>query len=208
MIRWTGLAPWEFESPFPGSLTSTFLVSTPKPHASGHQASAGHAFSGPMTPLMGVRHKPVERCAQQRPQRLPNFHSQPFKKSPSLPNWSISFTQFQGVGGGKSRSVFRAVSWETWKNESNGSKNNHEKKMYPFPSFRAPHTHTPLPLFYLLLLSYQKWCECGDVVSCLSVSTLAHFVTTTTKSAPSARCFSDKGGIVTKWNTVDESFCR
>ena len=26
MIRWTGLAPWEFESPFPGSLTSTFLT--------------------------------------------------------------------------------------------------------------------------------------------------------------------------------------
>ena len=26
MIRWTGLAPWEFELPFPGSLTSTFLV--------------------------------------------------------------------------------------------------------------------------------------------------------------------------------------
>jgi len=25
MIRWTGLAPWEFEVPFPGSLTSTFL---------------------------------------------------------------------------------------------------------------------------------------------------------------------------------------
>ena len=25
MIRWTGLAPWEFEYPFPGSLTSTFL---------------------------------------------------------------------------------------------------------------------------------------------------------------------------------------
>ena len=24
MIRWTGLAAWEFESPFPGSLTSTF----------------------------------------------------------------------------------------------------------------------------------------------------------------------------------------
>ena len=28
MIRWTDLAPWEFEYPFPGSLTSTFLVST------------------------------------------------------------------------------------------------------------------------------------------------------------------------------------
>jgi len=25
MIRWTGLAPWEFELPFPGSLASTFL---------------------------------------------------------------------------------------------------------------------------------------------------------------------------------------
>jgi len=25
MNRWTGLAPWEFEFPFPGSLTSTFL---------------------------------------------------------------------------------------------------------------------------------------------------------------------------------------
>jgi len=24
MITWTGLAPWEFEFPFPGSLTSTF----------------------------------------------------------------------------------------------------------------------------------------------------------------------------------------
>ena len=26
MIWWTGLAPWEFEVPFPGSLISTFLV--------------------------------------------------------------------------------------------------------------------------------------------------------------------------------------
>jgi len=25
MIRWSGLAPWEFEFPFPGSLTSNFL---------------------------------------------------------------------------------------------------------------------------------------------------------------------------------------
>ena len=25
-IWWTGLAPWEFGSPFPGSLTSTFLA--------------------------------------------------------------------------------------------------------------------------------------------------------------------------------------
>ena len=27
MIWWTGLAPWEFEFPFPGSLTYTFLGS-------------------------------------------------------------------------------------------------------------------------------------------------------------------------------------
>ena len=27
MSRWTGLAPWEFEFPLPGSLTSTFLES-------------------------------------------------------------------------------------------------------------------------------------------------------------------------------------
>ena len=26
MIRWTGLAPWEFEVPFPGSLTSTIFT--------------------------------------------------------------------------------------------------------------------------------------------------------------------------------------
>jgi hypothetical protein len=26
MIRWTGLAPWEFKSSFPGSLASTFLA--------------------------------------------------------------------------------------------------------------------------------------------------------------------------------------
>ena len=28
MIRWTGLAPWEFEIPFSGSLTSTFQHTT------------------------------------------------------------------------------------------------------------------------------------------------------------------------------------
>jgi len=28
IIKWTGLAPWEFEFPFPGSLTSTFLDGT------------------------------------------------------------------------------------------------------------------------------------------------------------------------------------
>jgi len=32
MIRWTGLAPWEFEFPVPGSLTSTFLAIPPLLH--------------------------------------------------------------------------------------------------------------------------------------------------------------------------------
>ena len=31
MIWWTGLAPWEFEFRFPGSLTSTFLAGRRKP---------------------------------------------------------------------------------------------------------------------------------------------------------------------------------
>ena len=38
MIRWTGLAPWEFEFPFQGSLTSTFL-----------------GVQGPSAPEMGQR---------------------------------------------------------------------------------------------------------------------------------------------------------
>jgi len=35
MIRWTGLAPWEFESTFPSDLTSTFLDPGHTPHGKG-----------------------------------------------------------------------------------------------------------------------------------------------------------------------------
>ena len=35
MVRWTGLAPWEFEFPFPGSLTYTFLASQTRAGSSG-----------------------------------------------------------------------------------------------------------------------------------------------------------------------------
>jgi len=38
MIRWTGLAPWEFDFPFPGSLTSTFLAPATS-HGENRQAS-------------------------------------------------------------------------------------------------------------------------------------------------------------------------
>ena len=44
MIRWTGLAPWEFEFPFPGSLTSTFLVPVP---TTSPQSGIKSSFSGP-----------------------------------------------------------------------------------------------------------------------------------------------------------------
>jgi len=40
MIRWTGLAPWEFEFPFPGSLISTSLmVVTKSPLSAGHDTA-------------------------------------------------------------------------------------------------------------------------------------------------------------------------
>ena len=37
MISWTGLAPWKVEFPFPGSLTSTFLVMDVEGVALGHR---------------------------------------------------------------------------------------------------------------------------------------------------------------------------
>ena len=40
MIGWTGLAPWEFEFPFPGSLTSTFLPCCAE-HAAGAALARG-----------------------------------------------------------------------------------------------------------------------------------------------------------------------
>ena len=43
MIRWTGLAPWEFEFPFSGSLTFTFLKLQENPgrSASGRRGTRG-----------------------------------------------------------------------------------------------------------------------------------------------------------------------
>ena len=77
MIRWSGLAPWEFEFPFPGSLTSTFLVCSPL-------CDSGCGFS----PGQGVRFSSAmrtEQISQSRPysQRntphLSNFHVEPPK---------------------------------------------------------------------------------------------------------------------------------
>ena len=41
MIRWTGLLPWEFEFPFPGSLTSTFPAVQAKDGRTGLHWAAG-----------------------------------------------------------------------------------------------------------------------------------------------------------------------
>jgi len=48
MIRWTGLAPWEFEFPFPGSLASTFLSIRIFPLAGGPDA---HELCGECTQM-------------------------------------------------------------------------------------------------------------------------------------------------------------
>jgi hypothetical protein len=46
-IRWTGLVPWDFESPFSGSLISTFLViSSEKVHSSHINHAPVHASHG------------------------------------------------------------------------------------------------------------------------------------------------------------------
>jgi len=62
MIWWTGLAPWKFEFPFPGSLTSTFLrpldaklalptFKIPSHHSTVHFSGAALDFSGINTRL-------------------------------------------------------------------------------------------------------------------------------------------------------------
>ena len=54
MIRWTGLAPWELEFPFPRSLTSTFLT------GGGGGWDGGDADH--RCPVAGVRPPTVERA--------------------------------------------------------------------------------------------------------------------------------------------------
>ena len=56
MIRWIGLAPWEFEFPSPGSLTSTFLVISPQlaggAGGGGAKGASGDAPDGPRPSLL------------------------------------------------------------------------------------------------------------------------------------------------------------
>ena len=47
VVRWTGLAPWEFEFPFPGSLTSTFLQKQEGSHVSYQEGGGGFRMPPP-----------------------------------------------------------------------------------------------------------------------------------------------------------------
>jgi len=49
-IRWSGLAPWEFEFPFPSSLASTFLVIYFEPYPSGAGATRARASAAHLSP--------------------------------------------------------------------------------------------------------------------------------------------------------------
>ena len=50
MIRWTGLAPWDFESTFPGSLASTLLAPS-----RAQRSKKLYPSSSPLTPLRATR---------------------------------------------------------------------------------------------------------------------------------------------------------
>jgi len=51
MIRWTGLAPWEFALPFPSRLTSTFLESDGHPWYKGYLKLRTRTAPGPYSRL-------------------------------------------------------------------------------------------------------------------------------------------------------------
>jgi len=52
IIRWTGLAPWEFDFPFPGSLTSTFLNPNPGGRGALLQRQLGDGANLPQVHLL------------------------------------------------------------------------------------------------------------------------------------------------------------
>ena len=70
MIKWTGLAPWEFEFIFPSSLTSTFLVFVMK-----LSSGVGRARPGPNTGFPGE----VETRGFIMSDNPPDKHSQRFR---------------------------------------------------------------------------------------------------------------------------------
>ena len=57
MMRWTGLSPWEFEFPFPDSLTSAFLSS----HSLGMQSRSSGRDYRKVTPQSSYRGTSLKR---------------------------------------------------------------------------------------------------------------------------------------------------
>ena len=58
MVKWTGLAPWGFEYPFPGSLTSTFLVAAANPQTSDPECAPSRhpRFAWDVEPVLSLNH--------------------------------------------------------------------------------------------------------------------------------------------------------
>ena len=98
MIRWTGLAPWEFESPFPGSLTSTFL---PQDQHFGIEHSFLASTQRSTSPPAGGEVK-VYEPGREAPSATTRERS-------SAPPFSTTVVAPQGVTGPRSQSV---LSWE------------------------------------------------------------------------------------------------
>jgi len=64
MIRWTGLAPWKFEFPFPSSLTSTFLEHGNMRIVGQHRAgrvTRGNRLGAKLDGLVPIRANPNPR---------------------------------------------------------------------------------------------------------------------------------------------------
>jgi len=79
MIRWTGLAPWDFEFPFPGSLTSTFLRSH-LPYASALSVSVEITFQHPSTVLRVTCTIPYRGTSLIRNRCPPGPYSRPMSR--------------------------------------------------------------------------------------------------------------------------------
>ena len=82
MIRWTGLAPWEFEFPFPGSLTSTFLVSS-----GGRGCEVAHGDGAVLLQIDGVEHQ-IEQLPADSLSCQPTPY--PANRHPILPTDALS----------------------------------------------------------------------------------------------------------------------
>jgi len=110
MIRWTGLAPWEFEFPFPGSLTSTFLAGVGALQYVGDLSGLGRAGGGRLRlQRPGLSHP--HTLTPSHPHTITPSHSHTL--TPSHPG--ARGGRFGRAGGGRLRlekpGLFAATPW-------------------------------------------------------------------------------------------------